>query len=305
MIRSTQQRQRAVRLQDVMVALAVLLAAPVIGFAMARLGLGVMPLAFALGLFGLVLIGRSATPIHAGILLMIVAAMVLGFFTLPTGRESRLVISLVVALGLLAAWLVSMLVIDHRIALKPSPVNAPLLAFVAVNLVSYGWSLVMRDELLFVWASFRFVQVAALLVNIALPLVLLLVANFYHDELWVRRLVNLFLLLSFVAALLQWVSPSTHTIFFARGTRGLWPMWSSVLAYALALFGNHLKPWQRAALLGFVALQVYTHFFEGRLWVSGWLPLGVACAIVTLLRSRRLFLVVLVVGSLYVAVNYT
>jgi O-antigen ligase len=305
MIRPVLPRRRAPQLHTWLIVVGVLLAAPMISIAMIYVGIPPLLLvAAAVAAAGVVLVGRSSAPIESGILLMVVAALTLSAIYLPTGRNSELVISLVLALALLTFWFLQMLVVERKIALKPSPVNRPLLAFVAVSIVSYLWSLVMRDELLFVWPSFPVVQIAALVVNICLPLVLLLVANHYDHQRWIQRLMVAFLGLSILATALYLFSPSTHALIFGRGTSGLWSMWAAVMAYGLALFARGLKPWQRLLLLIFTGLQVYLYFFVTRNWVSGWLPMGVACAVLTLMRSRRLFFVCLVAGLIYGALNF-
>ncbi len=296
---------RSIRWLNVAVALMVLVAAPALGFALAELGIEPwLPVGLFAGLIALLLWGKTGEPYRSGIFAMALAGGMLGFVTLPTGSESRLVISLVIALGLIGRWLLEKLFIERRLVLKPSPVNRPLLLFVAVCIISYLWSQFMRDELLFVWSSFPMVQIAALVVNITLPLVLLLAANEFDDEAWVRRFAYLLVGMAVTGATIYLIREEWHAFFFVRGSLGLAGMWACVIAYALALFSRRAPLWLRAALLGYVGLQVYLSFFLTRMWVSGWLPLGIACVIVTLLRSRRLFLICMLAGTLYVGANF-
>jgi O-antigen ligase len=92
--------------------------------------------------------------------------------------------------------------------------------------------------------------------------------------------------------------------FLNNGSRGLFSAWVAVFAYALALFNDHLDKRIRLLLLILVGLLVFRYFIKGQSWVSGWLPLGIGCAVLTLLRSRRLFLLCLVLGSIYLAFNF-
>jgi O-antigen ligase len=240
----------------------------------------------------------------SGIALLVLSAGMLSFVSLPTGRESRIPLSMVVALALVGWWLFSMLFGASRTSLRASPINRPLLLFVAVNIISYVWSLIFRDPLLFVWSSFPFVQVAALMVNILLPLTLLFVANQVTEVRWLKYVTAVLLLFGAISLVLFFVESRVGDFFFYRGTRGLFSMWTTALAYALLLFHKGLKPWQRALLLLLILALIYRYFFVGRSWVSGWLPLGVACMILTWMRSRRLFLILALAGSIYIGFTF-
>lgn len=283
----------------------VLLAAPAIAFLYVRGRLD--PLLVLAGLVGAVValrLFRLRERSNKGIVLLIVVAGMLSFVSLPTGRESRIPISMVVALALVAPWLLSMVWGAPPTRLKPSPINRPLLIFVVVSIVAYLWSLIFRDPNLYIWSSFPVVQVASLTVNILLPLTLLFVANQITEVKWLKYLTAIMIVFGAVTPLLYFVNHQLLDFFFYRGTRGLFSMWAAALAYALALFLRELKPWQRALLLLLVALLLYRYFVEGRSWVSGWLPMGVALLTLTWMRSRKLFVVLTVVGLIYVALNF-
>ena len=106
-------------------------------------------LAGAVGALGLLIWHRVGRFEH-GILAIALAGGLLNFFTLPTGTQSRIVISLLIALALAGLWLLEMLVTTKRITLEPSPINKPLLAFVVISVVAYLWSTLLRDPLVFV-----------------------------------------------------------------------------------------------------------------------------------------------------------
>lgn len=241
---------------------------------------------------------------NKGIVLLLVVATTLSFVSLPTGRESRVPLSMVVAMALVIPWLLSMGWGKPPTRLRPSLINRPLIAFVIVGVLAYLWSLVFRDPLLYIWSSFPVVQLAALTVNSLLPLTMLYVANQITDVKWLKYMVAVVLIVGVASLALFFLAPRIGDLFFYRGTRGLFSMWVAAFAYGLALFHKDLKPWQRALLLVFVALLVYRYFVVGRSWVSGWLPLGVACMMLTWLRSRRLFIVLCAIGLLYLALNF-
>ncbi len=283
----------------------VLLAVPAITFLYVRGRLD--PLLVLAGLVGLIAafrLFRMSERSNKGIVLLIIAAGMLSFVSLPTGRESRIPISMLVALALVVPWLLSMLWGKPPTRLKSSPINRPLIAFVAVSIISYLWSQIFRDPLLFVWPSFPVVQVAALVVNILLPLTLLYVANQVTESRWLRYLVAVVLVFGVASLALSFIDPRIGDLFFYRGTRGLFSMWTAAFAYGLALFHKGLKPWQRTLLLALTLLLVYRYFYVGRSWVSGWLPMGVALMLVTWMRSRRLFLIYITIGLIYLAANF-
>ncbi|MCL6511060.1 MAG: O-antigen ligase family protein [Anaerolineae bacterium] len=231
-----------------------------------------------------------------GLVAVLLAAGLINFFTLPTGRDSRVVISLAISLVLLVIWGYQLVFTNiTHVRLRPSPINKPLLAFVAVSIIAYVWSQFMRDPILYVWASFPVVQVAALVVNIALPLMALLVANKFQDVKWLQWMVATIIGLGILNVLSRLFDLPT-LLLIHNGSRGSFGSWVVIVAYALVLFHRGLKRWQRAALLTLIAASVYFYFFQNRLWVSGWLPMFIGMGVVTFFYSKRLFAFLCVVA---------
>ncbi len=239
-----------------------------------------------------------------GILAILLAAGMLNMVTLPTGTQSRLVSSLVIAAGCTALWLFKSVLRPRGDRLKPSAINAPLIAFIAVGLVSYLWSLLMRDPTVYVWKSFPYVQIAALVVNSLLPLLSLFVAQQIEDVRWLKAItwiilgLGAFAVISFLFRL-----PTAAAI--TNGSRGLFATWVGVLAYAQLLFNRDLNRVQRILLVGLFGAVVYLYFIVYVTWFSGWIPLAVACAALTLLRSRRLAVLVSLVLGVFLVINAT
>lgn len=238
-----------------------------------------------------------------GILGILLTAGLVNFFTLPTGTESRIVISLMVTLGLFGVWIVQSLLIDKRIQLKPSPINKPLLAFVVVNVIAYVWSQGFRDPMMFVWGSFPKVQLVALLVNVSLPLLALLVSNKIQEVKWLQGLTWITIGVGVVAIISMRFNLPTFA-FVENGMRGTFSVWVGALAFSLLLFDDELSLQLRGLLLALLVAWFYQFFVLNRGWLSGWLPMGIACVAVTWMRSRRLFVVVALLGSLYLAMNF-
>ena len=239
-----------------------------------------------------------------GILAILLAAGLLNMLTLPTGTQSRLVLSLVIAAGCIGLWLFKTVLRPRGTRLKPSRINAPLLTFLAIGVVSFAWSTLMRDPTVYVWKSFPFVQIAALVVNTLLPLLGLFVANQIEDVRWLKAITWIILGLGAIAVVsLLWRLPTVAYI--SNGARGLFPTWVGVLAYSQLLFNRDLNRVQRILLMALFTAVVYLYFVVNVNWFSGWIPLAIGCAAATLMHSRRLTAVVAAVLAVYLVVNAT
>ncbi len=224
-----------------------------------------------------------------GFLAVAFSAGFINFFALPTGRDSRIVISLAISLVLLGVW--GLQLVFSRISgerIRPSPINKPLLAFVFICILSYVWAQLMRDPLLYVWPSFPVVQIAALLVNIALPLMTLLVANKVTEAKWLKGLVGILIAVGVLQLATDLFRLPTD-ILLNNGTRGLFSMWLGAMTCSLLLIHARLSKWQRLALGALLLVTFYVNLVGKLSWVSGWLPLSVACGIIVLRRSKALF----------------
>lgn len=239
-----------------------------------------------------------------GLLLVLITAGFINFFTLPTGRDSRIVISLALSLVLLTIWGFQLLFRRSTgVRVQPSPINKPVLAFVLVVLIGYVWSLFMRDPILKIWSSFPMVQVASLIVNISLPLVALMTANKITEVKWLKWLSLIVIAIGITELLSRFLNLPT-LILVSNGTRGMFTVWLGGILYAQALFNNRLSLVRRAMLLGLLAALIYQRLIVDTSWVSGWLPLALVCAIITFVRSRKLFAVLCVLALIVVALKW-
>jgi hypothetical protein len=244
--------------------------------------------------------------IELGLVAMLLSGVFVRF-RLPTGTASEIVISLLLCAGTLGLWLVHMLVVEKRLALKPAPTNFPLLAFVATVFVSLGWGRVYRDVFVHDIGS-PFVSAASAVVMALLPAAFLLVANLVQDVRWLQAMVWLFLaegLVSLIMPLGIGPIPIIYRLVFQNrliwiNTHGLFSMWYLSFALALALFNRRLHWSWRMALLVYAAGWVYWGFWQRTSWLSGWVPAFAAAAVVAFMRSKWLFVVlaaVVVIGA--------
>ncbi len=240
---------------------------------------------------------------EVGLLAIALAGGLLNFFTLPTGRGSVIVISLVIAIGLTVVWLLQLLVSKGKENIRPTPIKKPTLLFIAVGVISYFWSTVMRDPLVFVPSSFTVVQITALLVNSLLPFLAVFVSSVVTETKWLKYLTwTLLALGSFVIFV---VLTGIHLDpLFDNGYRGLFATWVCAIALAMALFNEELSPWKRGFLILVVAAWFFQDFMRHADWYSGWLPMVVSLGAVLLFRSRKLFAIVSAIVILIVVTNF-
>ncbi len=252
-----------------------------------------------IALLGSALIALALYRLEWGIIVLILSTLILRF-SLPTGQQSPLVASLLLTALLTGVWGVRMILEDRRLHLLPSLVNFPLLGFMAACVLSWIWSNLWRDPLIYIWSSFPQAQLGALAVMLLSPAALLLVANRFRDERWLKVLVGIF----FAAGIVGIITTTTSLSLPLLNLRGLFSMWVVSLALSQALFNRQLKDRYRWAL-GLLAGAWFAYGFgRGIIWVSGWLPALIAIFVVTFLRSRRLFLLLIAVGLLFTVIRW-
>ena len=254
------------------------------------------PVAILAGAVGIIvmLVWYNLGRFEHGLMIMALSGGTLNSFTIGTGTESRIVISLVIAAFLVVVWAVQSLV-NQRPMLRPSPINTPILAFIVVNIISLLWFFVMKDELVYVWGKFIATQLGALAVNILLPVVALMVASNIRDVKWFRRLVGIILFLTTLNIVSKIFNLPTAA-WIDNGSKGLFVMWGGVFVYAQMLVNRELSLTRKLLLALIFAGIVYYYVGLFSLWLSGWLPLFVAFLIVTFFYSRKLFFALLIVG---------
>jgi O-antigen ligase len=223
-------------------------------------------------------------------------------FSLPTGTESRLVISFLITIGMIALWVLQMVVRKH-IWIYPSPINPPLLGFSLVVMISLFWSNWFRDPLVLTTRTIPiiqipFVQVASAITMIMLPGAFFITAN--H----IQHIKNL--------VIMVWVMLATGALgLLARftgiplpvNTEGLSAMWFIALALSLIYFDKSLNRKIKSILAIIVFGWIYWGFVLHISWLAGWLPGMVALGILTLRRSKVLTLIGGIAGLIILIVN--
>lgn len=255
----------------------------------------------------LVLIAVAAPPVvllstnrlEYGVLAIIFTAAFVRF-SLPTGTQSRIVASLLITAIFIVLWLARMLVVKKRLYLKPSSTNVPLLAFLLTTVISYVWSNAFRDPLVVVWSTWPVVQLGGMAVIILLPGAFLLTFNTISEIRWLKLLTWLMILIGALALGAYFLQVKLSFL----NTGGLFSLWFVSLTYSQALFNKRLPLWLRLILLGLSGTWIYVYFVTRVTWLSGWLPPLVALGVISFLKSKRLFLVFLLLVAVYVGLNW-
>jgi O-antigen ligase len=84
---------------------------------------------------------------------------------------------------------------------------------------------------------------------------------------------------------------------------GLFTMWIISLSTGLALFMYRMHWFKRAMLLALAGVWIYWGFGLHISWLAGWLPGFVALAVLAFMRSRVLFIGLLIVLVIFIGVN--
>lgn len=230
----------------------------------------------------------------------IIAAAALIRFTLPTGTQSRIPVSLVLAAGVVAWWVVRQWLVERRIRLEPAPTSIPLLGFVAAAVVSLPWSIAFRDVLVHPWPTWPFVQLGGLAVIVLLPGGFLVVANQTRDDRWIKALVALMLAVG-TSAILGYYLRLPFLDFLQ--VRPLFPTWFISITVALSLFHRRLPLTARLVLLALAGAWFYRVFVHQFRWLSSWVPAMAGLGAIGLIRSRKVLVLLAAAFLLFVMFN--
>jgi len=249
----------------------------------------------AVGMVVLVILRRFEFGVLA---LLLTAAFVR--FTLPTGTHSRIVASLLLGCFLVAIWVVRML-LRRELSLASCRSRMPLVGFMVAAGLSVLWHLVFMDPIVeahfgsSLSFSYARILVGGLAVMLLLPTVFFLVANIIREDKWIRRIVELLLAIGSLQVILHLTGTRLSGETFGLKTAGMFHMWMIALAWSQLVFNRNLRQWQKAFLALFTAAWLYWGFVMRIEWVSGWLPPFVALLTISLMCSRKLFLVLVIV----------
>lgn len=215
--------------------------------------------------------------------------------SLPTGRDSRLVLSLVFTIASFAFIALYVLAFRQPLPFLKSPVNRPFVAWSVAVVIALIWGIAFRDVQVWVWPSFPFVQLASAVVMVMLPFALLLTGHFLTTERHLKILVGLFLFAGAIGVVRRF-----EIVNIPVNIGGMFNLWVIALAGSQALFNARLATWQRAAMATLALVYLVWGVILHVSWMAGWLPGVVAVAVMLVNRSKfaALLTALLVAGVL-------
>jgi hypothetical protein len=222
-----------------------------------------------------------------GLLALIPAAFLV---PIEFGTGTKVAVNAVILLVpfLIAVWLLRMFAVDRQIRLLPSRINTPALLFAVATTVS----LIVGNIR---WPFFaESANIPAQLGGWALyvfPMgLLLLVGNQMRDVRWLRMLTWVFLALGglyILGRILPGPLRFSGPLFVSGSVGSMFWTWLVALAFGQFLVNGDLRPRWRWALGLLVAATLFVGWFQGREWLSGWLPPLIAIGVIFWLRSWR------------------
>lgn len=275
---------------------------------------GLLGLSLALGLLvgnGLSLRSLAVLVLPAGIISLLFATSYAGLLVLalplaalflptaqiPTGTESPVPLSLLIACGLSALWIAAAFLRGTR--LVPSPLNRPLLVFSVICILSLGWGIVWRDPGLIRAPKFIVTQVGSLVTILMSMAAALIIGNFVTTERQLKFIFGAFV----VGGSLMTLTQLLHIPQQLLNDRGLWSLWTAVPLAGLLIAQPGIRWYWRFAIAAMLLLNLYQTVVVNANWISGWFPTLVALAALLFIRSRKLFFALLPFAILVIVIS--
>jgi hypothetical protein len=241
---------------------------------------------------GVLMIGFLRWP-SLGLIVASLAGMIV-----PWRGPSGLNASMLLVALLLGLWLLDLAVQRREVRLLRSQTIVPMMAFVAVSLLSFGVGQLS-------W--FSFAQPAPMGAQLGGLAIILLSAGTYvlaathlGDRTWLRRLTWCFLVVAFIAVTGRSILPAlgfpTRSLFQPMGS--VFFVWLIALAMSQALYNKDLHAGWRLALGFVVCVVLYNQLYLKFADKSGWFPVLVAIVAIVGLRSWRVGLLLILVAAL-------
>jgi O-antigen ligase len=252
-------------------------------------------------LVGFVLLSRW---MGLGFIALILLSYLVGY-PIKTGTNVDLNLTVFTIAGLLAVWVLKMIVIDRKIRLQPSRLNVPAIAFIMVTSISLiggnmNWVPQAAE------GATLLAQLGGWTLYVLSILLMLLAGNQISDLRWLKAIVWVFLGIGgvyLVGRAIQPIGNYTNKIFLIGGS-SMYYCWVAALAYGQFLCNKQLRMRYRLSLLGLVAIVIGISWFVNREWVSGWLPVFVALYVITWLYNWRWGLAISLAAGAYIAIDY-
>ena len=241
------------------------------------------------------LIGLLNSP-QIGIIFLTVASLIVPF-SIGTGTQTSINVTIILLALLIMLWLVKMLVEKRKIQFYPSKTLLPSLLFSVMVIISFlfgqlSWFGVSSASLI--------AQIGGLMIFLLSIGAFLLSSNLISEVKWLHRLTFIFLLASLIHIIIR-IIPSVGRLIYPiipRGASGsLFWVWLVALGFSQAVLNKKLNIVIRTLLLILVTSVFYVNFFIGRAWISGWFPpLITIITILFIYKPRFSIIVFFIIG---------
>jgi O-antigen ligase len=243
-------------------------------------------LGFLLGVAALLITLRQ---LQLGLLAVIVVALVLAR-PIGTGSDVNLYPVALLVPALFAIWFLGSALRRH-IWLPPSPVHLPLLLFLGASLLSLAIGSLTWDPFVPRKDNFILVQFAQWAIFAFSACTFWLTSALAQQEIWLKRMTAVFLLIGGVLVLLR-IWPPAYPLFLqiSSGAAARAPFWLLLVALAggQVLFNRRLHVAAQLALLTLIGSAAYFALLVERAAAAYWVGIAVACAVLVWLRFPRL-----------------
>jgi O-antigen ligase len=142
--------------------------------------------------------------------------------------------------------------------------------------------------------KFIVTQVASLITFLVSTGAALLIGNFVRKPAHLKVMVGAFIVCGTLMTITQLFHIQQHFL----NDRGLWGTWTATPAYGLLIAQPKLRWRWRVVLLAIIAFTLYQTVVVNADWVSGWVPTVAAMLAATFLRSKKAFVVLVVVVAI-------
>lgn len=259
---------------------------------------GTLPVAAVVGLAVVVVFYN-----HLGVALLLVVIFSTTLATgISTGTGTSISLTFLLLNLVSVIWLFKAVVVERNFNLANTPVALPVALFVIVVLISLVWSSgyveadarpILEDKLLP-----RLMTTAVLIVS---PLTTLMFASQLRSTRHFQFIVWWFLAAGAVFLVLRLAAGYVPSPLNAKGQ---FPVWVCTLAVGQLLFNRRLSWPVRGVLVAIMGGWLYVTLALGLSWLSGWLPVVAGIMLTCALYSRRMLVLMIIIGLIVVALRW-
>jgi branched-subunit amino acid transport protein AzlD len=242
--------------------------------------------------------------IEWGVLLVIPISFLIPW-GLGTGTNTEINLTILFVMLLLGVWGLRMLVLERRVGLTASKVNLPALLFLLV----IGLAFVAGNLQWLPFATERastFSQIGGVLMMVLPVGVMLLTGNVLREEMWLRRMVWLFLWLGalYLAARLLPGGERIAGLFVGKSVSSLFYTWIAAFAGGMLLFNDELRHGRRLGMVMVLAMTVVVGIGLSRENASYWVPALISIGVLAALKWWRVGLLIAMTGGTVLVARY-